>query len=50
MPPKGKCQTCGEYGILFGTLLQKKGGSELYLVMCCRKCREYFTRKREEEK
>ena len=42
MPMKGKCQSCGNYALLFGTVVKKKDGSGLRYIMCCLKCKEFF--------
>lgn len=48
MPTKGKCWSCGEVKLLFGTLLKKNGESGMYFAMFCGECKRFFEAKAKE--
>ena len=48
MPTKGKCWSCGEIKLLFGTLLKKNSESGMYFAMCCGECKRFFEAKAKE--
>ena len=44
MPIKGECQSCGNYTFLYGIVADRRDGSGLRYILCCRKCWERYKR------
>ena len=47
MPPKGKCEICGEIAYLYAKVLINKETGLLQCVMVCDECRRYYEAKEE---
>ena len=48
MPPRGKCQSCGEVAYLTAKVLVNPETWEMQCVMICSRCADYYEQKRTE--
>lgn len=47
MPPRGKCQSCGEIAFLTAMALRNKETGSLHCVMVCEKCKRFYEQREE---
>ena len=47
MPPRGKCQSCGQIAFLTAKVLLDRKNGKLYCLMVCSLCKRFYEQREE---